>query len=188
MIFYKTMKKFFSNLFSTWEKCVSLNCGNFYRTTYMPFWTFLSKIRCRKTYLKLFLGLCVFLAAFSPKGECIFPLMYNVIFKPCHLSRPLAPLCGEIHTYPRELFCLKFDVEKLLFEVFLGVMHIFSSVQSKSESLLFFILSRSNRILVLSYFQYSPVSGTLSVTYANYLSNVQCCQLMGVRQLARFWC
>ncbi len=33
MIFYKTMKKNFSNLFSTWEKCVSLNCGNFCRTT-----------------------------------------------------------------------------------------------------------------------------------------------------------
>ncbi len=28
-------KKFFSNLFSTWEKCVSLNCGNFCRTTHV---------------------------------------------------------------------------------------------------------------------------------------------------------
>ncbi len=35
MIFYKTMKQFFSNLFSTWKKCVSLNCGNFCRTTHM---------------------------------------------------------------------------------------------------------------------------------------------------------
>ncbi len=35
MIFYKTMKKMFSNLFSTWEKCVSLNCGNFRRTTHV---------------------------------------------------------------------------------------------------------------------------------------------------------
>ncbi len=34
MIFYKTMKKIFSNLFSTWEKCVSCNCGNFCRTTH----------------------------------------------------------------------------------------------------------------------------------------------------------
>ncbi len=38
MIFYKTMKKFFSNLFSTWEKCVSLNCGNFCRTTHIHLW------------------------------------------------------------------------------------------------------------------------------------------------------
>ncbi len=35
MIFYKTMKKILSNLFSTWEKCVSLNCGNFCRTTHI---------------------------------------------------------------------------------------------------------------------------------------------------------
>ncbi len=40
---------------------------------------------------------------------------------------------------------------------FFGIMCIFSSVQPKSISLLFFILSRSNRILVSSYFQYSPV-------------------------------
>ncbi len=31
--FIKPWKKFFSNLFSTWEKCVSLNWGNFCRTT-----------------------------------------------------------------------------------------------------------------------------------------------------------
>ncbi len=31
--FIKPWKKFFSKLFSTWEKCVSLNCGNFCRTT-----------------------------------------------------------------------------------------------------------------------------------------------------------
>ncbi len=36
-------------------------------------------------------------------------------------------------------------------------MRIFGSIQPKSESLLLFILSRSNRILVSSYFQYSPV-------------------------------
>ncbi len=31
--FIKPWKKFFSNLFSTWEKCVSLKYGNFCRTT-----------------------------------------------------------------------------------------------------------------------------------------------------------
>ncbi len=35
MIFYKIMEKNFSNLFITWEKCISLNCGNFCRTTHM---------------------------------------------------------------------------------------------------------------------------------------------------------
>ncbi len=35
MIFYKTMKKIFFNLFSIWEKCVSLNCGNFCRTAHI---------------------------------------------------------------------------------------------------------------------------------------------------------
>ncbi len=33
--FIKPWKKIFSNLFSTWEKCVSLNCGNFRRTTHI---------------------------------------------------------------------------------------------------------------------------------------------------------
>ncbi len=33
--FIKPWKKFFSNLFSTWEKCVSLNCGNLCRTTHI---------------------------------------------------------------------------------------------------------------------------------------------------------
>ncbi len=33
--FIKPWKNFFSNLFSTWEKCVSLNCGNFCRTTHI---------------------------------------------------------------------------------------------------------------------------------------------------------
>ncbi len=33
MIFYKPWKKIFSNLFSTRKKCVSLNYGNFCRTT-----------------------------------------------------------------------------------------------------------------------------------------------------------
>ncbi len=35
MIFQKPLKKFFSKLFSTWGKCVSLNCGNFCRTTHI---------------------------------------------------------------------------------------------------------------------------------------------------------
>ncbi len=33
--FIKPWKKFFSNLFSTWEKRVSLNCDNFCRTTHL---------------------------------------------------------------------------------------------------------------------------------------------------------
>ncbi len=37
MIFYKTMKNTVSNLFSTRAKCVSLNCGNFCRTTHIQF-------------------------------------------------------------------------------------------------------------------------------------------------------
>ncbi len=58
---------------------------------------------------------------------------------------------------PPGLFCPKFHAEKLLFDAFLGIMRNFGSVQPKSESLLFFILSRSNCILVLSYFHYSPL-------------------------------
>ncbi len=57
------------------------------------------------------------------------PFLYNFIFKPYNLLNPLAPLQGEIDICPRRLFCPKFDVQKLLFEAFLGIMHIFGSGQ-----------------------------------------------------------
>ncbi len=67
------------------------------------------------------------------KSECIFSFLYNLIFKPYHLSSPPLPLQGEIDICPRELFCPEFDAEKLLFEPFFGIMHIFGSVQPKNE-------------------------------------------------------
>ncbi len=64
-----------------------------------------------------------------------FPVsVYNLIFKPYHLSSPLAPLWGgEIVICPRRLFCPKFYVKKLLFEAFFRIMCIFDSAQPKSE-------------------------------------------------------
>ncbi len=48
--FIKPRKKNFSNLFSTWEKCVSFNCGNFCRTTLLA----PSGLRIRKfTFAKI---------------------------------------------------------------------------------------------------------------------------------------
>ncbi len=67
------------------------------------------------------------------KSECIFPFLYNLIFKPYHLSSPLASLQREMDICPRRLFCPKFDAEKLFFEAFLGKLRIFGSVQPKSE-------------------------------------------------------
>ncbi len=63
------------------------------------------------------------------KSECIFPFLYNLIFKPYHVSSPVAPLRGEIVICPRRLFCLKFDAEKLLFEAFYGTVHILTTVR-----------------------------------------------------------
>ncbi len=68
-----------------------------------------------------------------------FPFLYNLIFQPYHLLSSLAPLEGGIDIYPRGLFCLKFDAEKLLFEPFFGIAHIFSSIQPKSECILPFL-------------------------------------------------
>ncbi len=67
------------------------------------------------------------------KSECIFPFLYNLIFKPYHLSSPLAPLQKEMDICLQWLFCPKFDAEKLLFEAILGILCIFRSVQPKSE-------------------------------------------------------
>ncbi len=76
-----------------------------------------------------FFGIMHILGSGQPKSECIFLFPYNFIFKPYHLSSPLAQLWREIQLCPRRLFCPKFDAEKLLFEAFLGIMRIFDSVQ-----------------------------------------------------------
>ncbi len=60
------------------------------------------------------------------KSECIFPSLFNLIFKPYHVSSSLAPLWGEIDICPRALSCLQFYAKKLLFEPFFGIMRIFS--------------------------------------------------------------
>ncbi len=100
--------------------------------------------------------MCIF-GSVQPKSECIFLFLYDFIFKPYHLSSFPPPLQEEIDICPRGLFCLKFNAEKFLFEPFLRIMPIFGSVQPKIKSLLFFILSKSKRILVSSSFQYLPV-------------------------------
>ncbi len=58
-----------------------------------------------------------------------FLFLYNLIFKPYHLSSSLAPLREEIDICSRGLFCPKFDAEKLLFEAFLGIMRILTAVR-----------------------------------------------------------
>ncbi len=60
---------------------------------------------------------------------------YNLISQPCHLSSPLASLCGgggHAHM-PSRTFYPKFNAEKLLFAAFFGTMRIFGSIQPKSE-------------------------------------------------------
>ncbi len=80
----------------------------------------------------------IFIYYFSSKSEMSLDLFYVFV------GSVSCVIC------PRGLLCLKFDAEKLSFKAFFRIMRIFGSVEPKSESLLFFILSRSNRILVLS--------------------------------------
>ncbi len=78
----------------------------------------------------------------QPKSECNFPFLYNLIFKPYHLSSALAPLQGgggEIDICSCRLLCPKFDTEKLLFEAFFKILRIFGSVQYKSECIFLFL-------------------------------------------------
>ncbi len=75
------------------------------------------------------------------KSECIFPFLYNLIFKPYHVSSIVAPLWGggDIDICPRRLFCPKFDAEKLSFEAFFGILHIFGSVEPEGECIFPFL-------------------------------------------------
>ncbi len=64
--FTKPCRKIFSNLFSTWEKCASLNCGNFCRTTHKLVThkneIFLDK---RKTFLERYIRASEFVSNLS---------------------------------------------------------------------------------------------------------------------------
>ncbi len=97
-------------------------------------WHCLNMKLCKNGKIYSFLGwrLPKIQYALSQKRVQIKVVLYNFIFKPYHLLSPLAPLQGEIDICPRKLFCPKFDAEKLLFEAFFGIMHIFGSIQPKN--------------------------------------------------------
>ncbi len=54
---------------------------------------------------------------------------------------PVAPLLGEIDVCAHKFFGTEFKARQLLFEVFLDILHIFSSVEAKSESIFLFSYS-----------------------------------------------
>ncbi len=54
----------------------------------MPSWTFLSEIDAEKLLFEVFLGILPIFGSVQPKSECIFPFLYNLIFKQYHLSSP----------------------------------------------------------------------------------------------------
>ncbi len=93
---------------------------------------FCPKFDSKKLSFEPFFGIMRIFGSVQPKSECNFPFLYNLIFKP-YLSSPVAPIQGEIDIYPNGFFCPKSDAEKLLFEAFFGIMHIFGGVQPKSE-------------------------------------------------------
>ncbi len=53
---------------------------------------FCPKFDAKKLSFEAFLGKMRIFGSVQPKRECNFPFLYNLIFKPYHLSRALAPL------------------------------------------------------------------------------------------------
>ncbi len=103
------------------------------------------------------------------KSECIFPFLYNLIFKPYHLSSPLAPFQGEIDICPCGLFCPKFDAEKLLFKPFFEITRIFGSVQPKSECNFPFLYN-----LISFEAPSSTLAGDRHIPSRTFLSKIRC--------------
>ncbi len=88
MIFYKIMKKNFSNLFSTWEKCVSLNCGNFCRTTHrLSVWLCRPSVRVFQHSMKM-----------SKLSVCLLRLFVYV-------PGPFVSLCKPFAYLSKTFFC-----------------------------------------------------------------------------------
>ncbi len=110
----------------------------------------------------------------QPKSECNFPFLYNLIFKPCHLSSPLTPLWGKIDIYPHGLFCPKFDSENFLFEDFFQNIAYFR--QRSDQKWMYFSISIQFNIYPVSSFE-AP-SSTLRkdrhMTSRTFLSKIQC--------------
>ncbi len=96
---------------------------------HMPSGLFYPKFDAEKLLFQAFFGILRIFGSVQPKSECIFLFLYNLIFKPDHLSSPLAPLWGEIDICPRGLFYPIFNTEKLLFEAFFGIVHILTTVR-----------------------------------------------------------
>ncbi len=65
---------------------------------------------------------------------------------------------GGIDICPHGLFCLKFDVEKLLFEAFFGILRIFGSVQHKNECIFLFLYNLIFQLNTCDNHMLSPVA------------------------------
>ncbi len=57
-----------------------------------PCGLFCLKFDDEKLLFKALFRILRIFGSIQPKSECIFPLLYNFIFRPYHLSIPLAPL------------------------------------------------------------------------------------------------
>ncbi len=124
--------------------------------THMPSQTFCPKFDGEKLLFEaffwdnayFFFEIMHIFGSIQPKSECIFPFLYNFIFKPYRLSSPLALLRGEDTHTPSQNFFPKFDTEKLLFEIFFGTMRIFAAFSWKVNVFLrFYTISYLNHII-----------------------------------------
>ncbi len=70
------------------------------------------------------------------KSECTFPFLYNLIFQPCHLLSPLAPLQGGDRHMPSQTFLHEIRCRKTF------NWSVFSAAFSSKVSLLFQFFNR----------------------------------------------
>ncbi len=96
-----------------------------------PHGRFCPKYDTKKLLFEAFFIIMRIFGSVQPESECIFPFQYKIVFQPYPSFKPPSSTPGE--DIARELFCQKFDAEKLLFEAFLIIMSIFYSIPPTSE-------------------------------------------------------
>ncbi len=91
--------------------------------SHMPSWTFLSEIRCRKTFIWNFLWNNAYFRQRSAQKWMQFSVSVQFnIWTISSFEPPNSTLGGRGEDIcPHGLFCPKFDAEKLLFKAFFGI-------------------------------------------------------------------
>ncbi len=103
-----------------------LNSG---RIDICPRGLFCPKFGAEKLLLDAFFGILRIFASVQPKSECTFSFLYNLIFKPYHLSSPLAPLRGRQTYAPAGFFVQNLMPKIFYLKLFFGIVRILTTVR-----------------------------------------------------------